>query len=65
MYVTSVDHVREYSLKRKGKALVKGGSRQIVVTSGNVLFIPSQEEHQFKNIGDEPVEFLCTKEVSV
>jgi mannose-6-phosphate isomerase-like protein (cupin superfamily) len=49
----------------KGKALVKGGSRQIVVTSGNVLFIPSQEEHQFKNIGDEPVEFLCTKEVLV
>lgn len=113
MYVTSVDRVREYSLKRKGakgvkvkyllhkgvgakriqlrlftievgghtplerhshehevfilkgKALVKGGSRQIVVTSGNVLFIPSQEEHQFKNIGDEPVEFLCTKEVLV
>jgi quercetin dioxygenase-like cupin family protein len=94
MYVTSVDRVREYNLKRegakgvkvkyllhkgvgakriqlrlftievggytplekhshehevfilKGKALVKGGSRQVVVTSGNVLFILSQEEHR-------------------
>jgi quercetin dioxygenase-like cupin family protein len=48
----------------KGKALVKGGNQEIVVTPGNVIFIPSQEEHQFKNIGDEPVEFLCTKETS-
>jgi quercetin dioxygenase-like cupin family protein len=113
MYVTSVDKVREYELKRegargvkvkyllhkgvgaariqlrlftievggytplerhqhehevfvlKGKALVRGGSQETVVTAGSVLFIPSREEHQFKNIGDEPVEFLCTKEVTV
>jgi quercetin dioxygenase-like cupin family protein len=113
MYVTSVDRVREYELKRKGtkgvkvryllhkgvgarriqlrlftievggytplerhghehevfvlkgRALVKGGDREVVVTSGDVLFIPSREEHQFRNIGDEPVEFLCTKDLSV
>ncbi len=110
MYVTSVDKVREYSLKKegargvkvkyllhkgvgakriqlrlftievggytplekhahehevymlKGKALVKGGSKEVLVTQGSVIFIPSNEEHQFKNVGNEKVEFLCTKE---
>lgn len=110
MYVTSVDKVREYSLKKegargvkvkhllhkgvgakriqlrlftievggctplekhahehevymlKGKALVKGGSKEELVTQGSVIFIPSNEEHQFKNVGNEKVEFLCTKE---
>lgn len=110
MYVTSVDKVREYSLKNegargvkvkyllhkgvgakriqlrlftigvggctplekhahehevymlKGKALVKGGSKEELVTQGSVIFIPSNEEHQFKNVGNEKVEFLCTKE---
>jgi oxalate decarboxylase/phosphoglucose isomerase-like protein (cupin superfamily) len=33
-----------------------------VANPRDVIFIPSYEEHQFKNIGDEPVEFLCTKE---
>ena len=110
MYATSVDKVREYSLRKKGargvkvkyllhkgvgakrlqfrlftievggytplekhahehevymlkgKALVKGGSKEVLVTHGNVIFIPSNEEHQFKNVGNEKVEFLCTKE---
>ncbi len=110
MYVTSVDKVREYRLKKegargvkvkyllhkgvgakriqlrlftvevggytplekhahehevyilKGKALVKGGSKEVPVTQGSVIFIPSNEEHQFKNVGNEEVEFLCTKE---
>lgn len=110
MYVTSIDKVREYSLKKegargvkvkyllqkgvgarkiqlrlftievggytplekhahehevymlKGKALVKGRSREVLVTRGSVIFIPSNEEHQFKNVGNEKVEFLCTKE---
>ena len=112
MYVTSIDKVREYKLKKegargvrvkyllhkgvgakriqlrlftidvggytplekhahehevyilRGKVLVKGGTQKVVAAPGNVIFIPSQEEHQFQNISDEPVEFLCTKEVS-
>lgn len=112
MYITSVDKVREYKLKKegakgvtvkyllhkgvgaerlqlrlfkieakgytplekhahehevyilRGKALVRGGNQEVVVTAGSVIFISSKEEHQFQNIGDEPVEFLCTKETS-
>jgi quercetin dioxygenase-like cupin family protein len=110
MYVTSVDKVREYDLRKegakgvkvkyllhkgvgaeriqlrlftievggytplekhthehevyvlRGTALVKGGDKEMLVTQGNVIFIPSNEEHQFKNVGEERVEFLCTKE---
>ena len=111
MYVTSVDKVREYNLKKegargvkvkyllhksvgakriqlrlftievggytplekhahehevyilKGKALVKGGNKEVLVAQGSVIFIPSNEEHQFKNVGNEKAEFLCTKEL--
>lgn len=45
----------------KGKALVKGGETEIIVGEGDVIFIQSWEEHQFKNIGEEEVQFLCTK----
>ncbi|MEM3011413.1 MAG: cupin domain-containing protein [Candidatus Bathyarchaeia archaeon] len=45
-----------------GKALVRGGNQEAIVQAGNVVFIASNEEHQFKNIGDEPLKFLCTKE---
>ncbi|RLI43158.1 hypothetical protein DRO69_09565 [Candidatus Bathyarchaeota archaeon] len=48
----------------RGKALVRGGKQEVEVKAGNVIFIPSYETHQFRNIGDEPVEFLCTKETS-
>lgn len=46
----------------RGTALLRGENREILVSPESVIFIPSFEEHQFKNIGDEPVEFLCTKE---
>jgi quercetin dioxygenase-like cupin family protein len=45
-----------------GKALVKGGEVEMVVNAGDAIFIPSNEEHQFRNIGEEKVEFLCTKQ---
>lgn len=46
----------------RGRALLRGKEQEIELKPGNVIFISSFEEHQFKNIGDEPVEFLCTKE---
>jgi len=46
----------------KGKTLIKGVSKEVLVTQGSVIFIPSNEEYQFKNVGNEKVEFLCTKE---
>ncbi|MDH5771302.1 MAG: cupin domain-containing protein [Candidatus Bathyarchaeota archaeon] len=46
----------------RGKALFKGGDKEVVCGSGDVIFIPSYEVHQIKNVGDEPVQFLCSKE---
>jgi len=46
----------------RGSALLRGTNQEIIVGPESVIFIPSFEEHQFQNIGDEPVEFLCTKE---
>jgi len=47
-----------------GTASVRGGDKEAIVKAGTVIFIASNEEHQFKNIGNETVEFLCTKETS-
>lgn len=55
------EHEHEVFMLR-GKALVRGENQESMVKLGDVIFIPSWEEHQFKNIGEEPVEFLCTKE---
>ncbi len=46
----------------KGKALVRGGNKEALASQGSVIFIPSNEEHQFKNVGNELLQFLCTKE---
>ena len=46
----------------RGRVLVRGGDEEVVASPRDVIFIPSYEEHQFKNLGDKPVEFLCTKE---
>jgi len=55
------EHEHEVFMLR-GKALVRSGDQESMVKPGDVIFIPSLEEHQFKNVGEEPVEFLCTKE---
>jgi len=46
----------------QGRALVRGGDKEVVTGPRDVIFISSYEEHQFKNVGEEPVELLCTKE---
>jgi mannose-6-phosphate isomerase-like protein (cupin superfamily) len=46
----------------RGEALVRGGDTETIVKEGNAIFIPSWEEHQFRNIGKEKLQFLCTKE---
>ncbi|MFQ6075193.1 MAG: cupin domain-containing protein [Candidatus Bathyarchaeia archaeon] len=56
-------HAHEHEVfMLRGRASVRGGNETVVVEPGDVIFIASYEEHRFKNIGDEPVEFLCTKE---
>jgi len=62
-YTPLEKHAHEHEVfMLRGRALVRGGDKEIVVKPWDVLFILSYEKHQFKNVGDEPVEFLCTKE---
>jgi len=64
-YTPLEKHAHEHEVfMLRGKALVRGGDKEVVVSPRDVIFIPSYEEHQFKNISNEPVEFLCTKETS-
>jgi mannose-6-phosphate isomerase-like protein (cupin superfamily) len=46
----------------QGKALVRGGDVEVIVKEGDVIFISSWERHQFRNMGEEKLQFLCTKE---
>lgn len=62
-YTSAEQHAHEHEVfVLRGKAMVKGEREQAVIQPGSVVFIPSFEEHQFVNIGSEPVEFLCTKD---
>ena len=62
-YTPLEKHAHEHEVfMLRGRALVRGGDKELVVKPWDVIFIPSYEKHQFKNIGDESVEFLCTKE---
>jgi len=62
-YTSLERHAHEHEVfVLRGRVLVRGGDKEVVVGPRNVIFIPSYEEHQFKNVGDEPVELLCTKE---
>jgi quercetin dioxygenase-like cupin family protein len=64
-YTPLEKHAHEHEVfMLRGKALVRGGEQEVEVKAGTLIFIQSHEEHQFRNIGDEPVEFLCTKETS-
>lgn len=42
-----------------GSGIVVGSSGQHEVKSGDVVFVPGGEEHQFKNTGDKNWEFIC------
>jgi quercetin dioxygenase-like cupin family protein len=46
----------------RGKVIIKSGEQEIIAKQGSVIFISSNEEHQFKNASNTPLEFLCTKE---
>jgi len=43
----------------KGKARVLMGEEKVEAGAGDVLYIPPDEPHQFENIGDGPLGFLC------
>lgn len=43
----------------KGTGTVVDPSDEHKVKAGDVIFVPSGEEHQFKNTGNEIWEFIC------
>lgn len=41
----------------QGTVLLEGAERPI--RTGDVVYVPADEEHQFKTVGDEPLRFIC------
>ena len=44
----------------RGKGRVRIGEQQVDLSFGDAVYVPSNEIHQFTNIGDEPFGFTCT-----
>lgn len=43
-----------------GAGEVKGGDEAATFGPGQVIFVPPDDEHQFRNTGIEPVVFVCS-----
>lgn len=43
----------------EGKGIVVGGDKEREFEAGDVIFIPPDEKHQFKNNSGKTVKFLC------
>lgn len=54
------DHLHDQGvIIMKGRARVLLGWEVHEVGPGDAVYIPQNEQHQFENIGDEPLGFLC------
>ena len=42
-----------------GRALVRLGDDEVQVGPRDVVYVPGDEVHQFRAVGDEPLGFLC------
>jgi len=42
-----------------GKGAIPREGKWVPLSSGNIVFIPGNEEHQLKNTGREPFIFVC------
>lgn len=42
-----------------GNGIVLHQGKEYPVKPGDVLFIPGGDDHQFQNIGRDPLEFIC------
>jgi quercetin dioxygenase-like cupin family protein len=43
----------------EGEGLLVGEDRERPFGAGDVIFLPQNEKHQFKNTGEKTVKFLC------
>ncbi|MBM4331718.1 MAG: cupin domain-containing protein [Deltaproteobacteria bacterium] len=59
-YSAKHSHAFEHEVfVHSGKGMVYSQGNWTPVSSGSVIFIPPNEEHQLKNVGEEPFVFLC------
>jgi quercetin dioxygenase-like cupin family protein len=58
---TSLDqHAHDHGVViMRGRGQVLLGEEEFEVAFGDVVYVPPNEVHQFKNIGDGPLGFLC------
>lgn len=56
LHTNSVEH-EQFVLN--GQAQIGIGDEDFVISRGSVVFIPAGVPHWYRNIGDEPFEFLC------
>ena len=43
----------------EGEGQVSDGEKATAIKAGDVVFVPSDEQHQFRNNGKKPLKFLC------
>jgi len=43
----------------EGSGVVRQGEREFSIGPGSVVFVPANEIHQFRAVGDRPLKFLC------
>jgi quercetin dioxygenase-like cupin family protein len=43
----------------EGEGIIVGGGEERKFRAGDVIFIPANEKHQFKNNGEKTAKFLC------
>ncbi|MCL6472332.1 MAG: cupin domain-containing protein [Firmicutes bacterium] len=48
----------------KGSGAVVNEGRDVPMSAGDVIFVPADEEHQFKNTADSVMEFICLIPIS-
>ena len=59
-YMTLHKHPWEQEIAvTKGRLKILSLKEEKIVEEGYVAYFPADEEHGFKNIGDEPSEFYC------
>ena len=55
-------HIHEHEIFiLEGTALVVGGEKEFVAKPGDAIYVKSNETHQFLNIGEKPLIFLCVR----
>jgi len=54
------DHPYEHEIYvLAGRGTIWRAGQEVALEPGDVLYIPADERHQFKNVSDGPFQFMC------